>query len=224
MPWQLRRQWRRPAGILCFCAGLVGALQAVLIIAWPDATSEARYSYPFTSTGYVIAQISFFLQHLPLVAGLVALLSLPAVGRSRPARIGTIIATIGMLLLAAMELVATSAASVATDSTRAETINALYGPPVLLIGLGLVVAGVALLRSDPKLSTGPAWLRWVPLLLGVWVFLALLPALMGPLVAGRLAIGGWMLLFAALGLGLSQPKATLSSPAAQRTVAQPGAG
>jgi hypothetical protein len=44
----------------------------------------------------------------------------------------------------------------------------------------------------------------VVLALGIYVFLPLTPAIMGPFVAGRLAIGGWMLLFAVLGLGLTR--------------------
>jgi len=41
-------------------------------------------------------------------------------------------------------------------------------------------------------------------LLGVYVFVPLTPAIMGTFTAGRLGIGGWMLLFAVLGFGLTR--------------------
>ena len=40
------------------------------------------------------------------------------------------------------------------------------------------------------------------LILGVYVFFPLSPAISGSFDAGRLAIGGWMLLYTALGYGL----------------------
>jgi hypothetical protein len=42
----------------------------------------------------------------------------------------------------------------------------------------------------------------VLLTLGVYVFVPLFPAVIGPMVQGRIAIGVWMLLFAALGIAL----------------------
>ena len=42
------------------------------------------------------------------------------------------------------------------------------------------------------------------LALCVYVFLPLTPAIMGSFTAGRLGIGGWMLLFAILGYGLTR--------------------
>jgi hypothetical protein len=44
----------------------------------------------------------------------------------------------------------------------------------------------------------------VPLALGVYVFVPLLPAIFGPMVLGRIAIGVWMLLFGALGVALTR--------------------
>jgi hypothetical protein len=46
------------------------------------------------------------------------------------------------------------------------------------------------------------WSRWITLVLGVYVFAVLFPAVFGPFVLGRLAIGIWMLLFGALGYTL----------------------
>jgi hypothetical protein len=40
------------------------------------------------------------------------------------------------------------------------------------------------------------------LVMGGYVFVVMFPAVFGPLVAGRLAIGVWMLMFAVLGMAL----------------------
>jgi len=60
---------------------------------------------------------------------------------------------------------------------------------------------VALLRRRAE-WTRSRWLPWLVLLLGVYVFFPMSPAVSGGFTAGRLAIGGWMLLFSVLGYGL----------------------
>ena len=77
-------------------------------------------------------------------------------------------------------------------------VGGLYGVPMVLLGLGMVVAGVGALRAG--LFEGARW--WLPLGLGVYVFVVLFPAVFGPMVAGRIAIGVWLLGFAALGLAI----------------------
>ncbi len=194
----------RQAGVWCLGAGLVGASQAVIMLAWSPQVSDDRYSYPFTGFGYAVAQTSFFLQHLPLVAGVAALLTLPAARASRTARISIWAAVVGLVLLTAMELITIVAYDAATDSSLATLINNLYGPPVILIGAGLLVAGIALLRQGTAGWVGARWVPALVLLMGVYVFVPLTPAIMGTFTAGRLGIGGWMLLFAVLGFGLTR--------------------
>lgn len=195
-----RSHW---AATACLWGGVVGLAQAIVVIAMPTSTSVERYSFPFTEGGYVVAQLSFFVQHLALIAGLALLLNRPLVRRSRAAKAGIAAGLGGMVLLALMELVAISAAGEAADSSRAELVNALYGVPTMLTGAGLLVGGIALLRSRAASPDTAAWVPLVVTLLGAWVFVPLLPAIMGPHVLGRLAIGGWMLLFAVLGWGLA---------------------
>ena len=97
------------AGAWCAAAGLVGVAQAALVLAWPKQVSVDRFSYPFTSTGFVVAQATFALQHIPLAIGVAALGGLPAVRASRAARIGVIGAVVGLALLALLEVIAMSA-------------------------------------------------------------------------------------------------------------------
>jgi hypothetical protein len=192
----------RRTGAWCLAAGLVGAAQTIILLAWSPQVTNDRYSYPFTGFGYVVAQSSFFLQHLPLIAAVSALLWLPTTRASRTARIAIWVAMIGLALLAAMELIAIVAHDSAADSSTATLVNNLYGPPVILTGAGLLVAGIALLRQGTARLVGAPWLPVLVLLMGVYVFVPLTPAIMGSFLAGRLGIGGWMLTFAGLGYGL----------------------
>ena len=192
------------AGVWCLGAGLVGAAQAIILLAWPPQVSDDRYSYPFTGFGFLVAQMSFFLQHLPLVVGVAALLWLPAARASRTARIAIGAASLGLMLLAVNELITIVAYDAATGSSLATLANNLYGPPVMLSGAGLLVAGIALLRQGTQGWVGARWIPALVLLLGAYVFVPLTPAIMGPFTAGRLGIGGWMLLFAVLGHGLTR--------------------
>jgi hypothetical protein len=194
----------RRAGAWCLAAGIVGAIQAGIVLAWPEQVPEARFSYPFSGLGFGIAQASFFLQHLPLIAGLAALWRLQAVRASRVAWSGMLAATLGMAVLTVNELITITAHGAATDSDQATLVNNLYGPPVMLIGIGLAVAGAALLRQGATAWTGARWMPALVLLLGLYVFIPLTPAIMGTFTAGRVGIGGWLLGFAALGYGLTR--------------------
>lgn len=189
-------------GRVCLWAGIIGAVQGVVLAAVPAQVDSDRWSYPFDVTGHVLAQMSFFVQHLGLVAGLVALCSLPAAKATRPTGWGLWAGTAGMALLAVQELVAIAPARELTTSDLAELVGGLYTVPLLLIGVGLLVGGIGLARRCQP--TSPATLRWLPATLGVWVFVPLMPTLFAPFIFARITIGVWMLLFAALGWGLAR--------------------
>lgn len=182
-------------GILGFASG------AVLAVVEPSVSAE-RFSYPLTADGFTLAQIWFALHHVGLLVGLVGLRRAGVLPGSRVARWGWGLAFGGMVGLTLTELVAVAAAGDAVDTTRAVVVGALYGLDCTAIGVGLVLAGVAVVRA--RSWTG--WRRWVVLSLGVWVFVPMFPALiLTPTDGARWAIGGWMLLFAALGVALREP-------------------
>lgn len=110
------------AGAWCLLGGLLGVGQVAVTLAWPHQVTEARFSYPFDSFWFVVAELTYAAQHALLVAGGVAMLWLP---------------------------------------------TAVLAP-------------------------------------GAYVFLVFIPAVNGPDFVGRLAIAGWMLLFAVLGYGLTK--------------------
>jgi hypothetical protein len=186
----------RTYGLVGTGASIVGAISAVLIIAVDPMVAQERFSYPLDATWYVVAQVFFCLQHLAMLPMFFGLLAL---GRRRPSRVlrvGTWVALVGQVVLAAVELVALTATHAAVDDSTGTVVGSLYSLPMLMLGAGLVAAGVGAARV--RLFDGAG--RWVVLGLGVYVFLVLFPAVFGPMVAGRVAIGTWLLMFATLGL------------------------
>jgi hypothetical protein len=193
----------RRAGALCLGGGLLGVVEGIITLSWSPQVPEERFSYPFDEFWFVIAELAYAFQHVLLVAGGVALLWLPAVRASRAARIATRVAVVGLVLLVIAELSALSLYDAAMDSTLTTVITSLFTLPILLIGVGLTVAGVALLRSGGTDATRAA--RRLPVAVlapGVYTFVVLVPTVNLPDPVGRIGIGGWMLLFAGLGYAL----------------------
>jgi MFS family permease len=177
-------------------ASLVGAVCAPAIIAWAPMVPESRFSYPFDSPWYIATQSFFALQHLAMLPLFLGLLLLERRRPSRALRIGTWISLAGQIVLAGTELVALTATDALVTDTTSDVVGSLYGVPMLLLGVGLLVAGIGAIRA----GVFDGAVGWLVLALGVYVFVALIPAVFGPLVAGRIAIGVWLLGFAALGL------------------------
>jgi hypothetical protein len=188
----------RTLGLVTVIASVIGALSAATIIAWPAQVTSDWYSYPFTATGYAVAQSFFAVHHLGMLAGLLGLAGLAWASASRLTRVGLVVAILGMAGLTACELFAITAANSRVGTPSADAVDNAYGIPMIVIGVGLVLAGVGLARR-PVL---PGWGRWVTLVLGIYVFVPLFPAVFGPLVWGRIAIGVWLALFAVLGVAL----------------------
>lgn len=183
----------RTIGNLCLGAGLLGAASGLYLTLVDPVVADDIFSYPLSADGFALIQIWFFVQHLPLLAGILAL---PRKGMW--ARRGVMVAAAGMALLAVTELWAITEAESTYPSSATDPLDASYGVASMLCALGLIVAGIAVLRDGPW--TG--WRRWVPLATGVWAIVPMTPMIMAGFVPARLGITGWMLLFAALGWAL----------------------
>jgi hypothetical protein len=191
-------RWVSRAGAVCMAAGILGAASGVILAVYPGQVSEEMFSYPLTADGFTVIQVWFFVQHLGLLAGIVALGRAQIMAPGRSARWGTGLAAAGMALLAATELIAITARDSTYPGEGTGLLDALYGVSTIAVGAGLVMAGIAVRR-------GGRWTGWrglVLLVAGIFVFVPMLPALMGPFVLARLAITAWMLLFAGLGYAL----------------------
>ncbi len=186
------------SGWLCLVAGILGLASAILLIRIEPSVGVDHFRYPFTPFGFAAAQVWFSVQHLGLLAGLYGLTRSGAVGTSRLGRWGAWGAIVGMGLLTVTELVAISGSDSVRPSTRTDMIGSLYGIATFLIGGTVILAGMAVIRT----GRWQGWRRVLPLILGVFVFVPLTPALFASYAFARLAIGGWMLGFAFLGWAL----------------------
>lgn len=204
-------------------AGLLGAAAAVLLLAWPHQVAPGPVHYPFTTTGFLVAQAWFFVHHFGLVAVLVGLAGSRAAGPGSVARVGMALAVAGAVGLAGAELLAMHYANDDFVKANSGLMGAAYGISCTAIGGGLVAAGIGVIRT----ARWSGWHRWVPLAIGITEFLVLTPGLFAGFVAARLVIGFWMLLFALLGWslrtesGAAVPAGRLS-PASRTTGAADG--
>jgi hypothetical protein len=189
------------AGWVCLAAGLLGAASGILLVVVEPQVPQNRYSYPLSAAAFVTIQVWFCLQHLGLLAGQVGLRASGAAGSGRSASWGPGIGIAGMALLTVTEAVAIGAAQDPYPSPLTNVLDALYGIACIATGAGLVAVGIMVQRT----GKWAGWRSWVPLALGVWVFIPMVPAIMMAYLPARLAITGWMLLYAALGWALAKP-------------------
>ncbi|MBD8871039.1 hypothetical protein [Nocardioides donggukensis] len=190
--------WVARAGSTCLAAGILGALSGIVLAVYPAQVSEDMFSYPNTAGEFTVIQIWFFIQHLGLLAGIAALARAEAMAPGHSARWGIGLAASGMALLAVTELIAISARNSTYPGDGTGLLDVLYGVSTVAVGVGLILAGLAVRRR----ASWTGWRGAVVLVAGIFVFVPMMPALMGPFVLARLAITVWMLLFAALGYSL----------------------
>ena len=190
--------WVSRAGAVCLAAGILGAVSGIGLVVYPAQVSQDMFSYPLTAGGFTVIQIWFFAQHIGLLAGIAALARAAVMAQGRSARWGSGLAVSGMALLAVTELIAISARNSTYPGDGTAFLDMLYGVSSVAVGLGMILAGIAV-------RNGGRWTGWrglVALVAGIFVFVPMMPALMGPFILARVAITVWMLLFAALGYAL----------------------
>ena len=185
----------RFCGQVCLLAGVLGAASSGYLAVDSPAVPEDMWSYPQTPEAFTGTQVWLAVQHLGLLAGLFALWWSGAAGSTRLGRIGHTGAVAGVVGWIITEVAAITARHDANDTTLAGLLVVSYGLFSLFIGVGLILEGIAVLRA----RVWDGWRRWLPLALGIWVFVPLMPAMGLQGESAEAALAGWMLLFAALG-------------------------
>lgn len=186
----------RTAGRLSLWAGVLGAVSGIFLAVRTPAVGSGQWSFPQGPAEFGLTQGWFAVQHFGLFAGIWALHRLIG-GRGR---FGYAAAAGGMVALAVLELVAVLPAEQSIDDPFPLALGVAYGVVSTLIGVGLVAMGVSAIRSGVL----EGWSRFLPLSLGIWVFVPMMPAMGMSFIGARLAITGWMILFAGLGWLLIQ--------------------
>lgn len=189
-------------GALCLVAGVLGAASGLFLLVVAPAVPADRFSYPLTAGGFTAIQIWFFVQHLGLAAGSIGAWRSGAFGSGRAARSGYLIGAAGMLLLGVTELIAIGASAALYPSEDTAPLDVLYGVSTIAVGIGWVVGGIMAIRAN----VWSGWRRLLPLVIGIYVFVPMTPAIAAGFVPARLSITFWMLLFALLGLAVVREK------------------
>ncbi|MCC6629998.1 MAG: hypothetical protein IT340_21685 [Chloroflexi bacterium] len=128
------------------------------------------------------------ISHLLVLAGVIGLARAGVAGRGALAVTGLGVTMLGWAVLVLAEVVWLSGAPP----------DALYGLATLALGLGPILAGVAVMRA----GRWDNWRRFTLLACGLYVPLALLPSMALPGLAMNYAIGLWGVCWLLLGLAL----------------------
>ncbi len=188
----------RRSGLLCAAGGLVGGLGAVFTALYPPAVPDTQMSYPYTPTGFVVAEIVWAVCFAAILVGTIGLAVSGATGTSRT---GLRVAGIGIAGVTLFDLTFAFLADAPMDDPAGMVMGIGIWLSSVVAGVGYVLAGLAVRRA----GLWQGWRAAVPLVCGLYVFLVLLPIpLMG--VSIHWPIGGWCLCFAALGVALAQER------------------
>jgi hypothetical protein len=170
--------------------GIVGQLvQASTLV------SDDQFSYPWTSAELVAVSLAEAVAFALGLVGLAGLRASGVAGPTRAARTGLGVALAGSALFVAAELASIAVRHQAVDDGAAVAVGAVFGLATLLLGGGLLAAGVAARRAW-------LWEGWRPtalLVCGLWT-LAMLGIVVTPLMPLGVTVMG--LLQVAIGAGL----------------------
>ncbi len=176
-----RSRFVRIAGWLC----VIGAFMGVGV-----GVKEALFPTPFGTLQNVVMQGIVFIANALVLIGVIGLAYSGAAGKSWLAKSGLGIAVLASALFLPLEVFV---------AVNEELGGALLGLAALLQGLGLALAGIAVLQA----GYWDGWQRFTPLLCGLYTFLILFPVLLLSDGYNAWALAGWQLPFALLGLALS---------------------
>jgi hypothetical protein len=201
----------RVGGALCLAGGSVGAAGTAYLAA-TTPTDGTAFSFPHPINGATALQMALALVPAVLIAGLVALRSsgaVPSAGRARLGYYGAIAVLAGLASLGGIAVTVTES----SPDVGAPAFGVLYAGYLMLLAGCLFLAGGQVAWHGRWVG----WQRWLPLALGAWVIIPVLPALAVGFTAGAWAIAGWFGLFAVLGLVLvrESPPEFVEGPDAQ---------
>ena len=172
-----------PSPIMLSAWSTIAGAALTIVLGIPLASFQAQDPPPW----WIPALNAF--SHLLLLAGVVGLAWVGAAGRGGLAASGLGLTLLGLAVLTVAE-VSWLAGLGPTD--------VLYGIATLAMMLGLILAGVAVLRA----GRWSGWHRFTPLACGLFIPLVMMPSFALPGTAANYAIGLWGVCWLLLGLAL----------------------
>lgn len=197
----------RVAGVVGAIGSAASAVTAIIVAAAVTPSSEvspAMWSYPWSAAALVPVSILYAVLHAGILVGLLGL------ARVGPGRVGALIAAAGTAVLTLAELASIPIADQRMDDTGPGLVGTTFGLGTVASAIGLVVAGVAIVRA--RRWTG--WRRYIVLAAGLWT--AVMVGLVNTaFLAVAVGIYGLALtaVFAALATAPASPNALVEQPA-----------
>ncbi len=195
---QTTRGALRRAGLALICGGAVVAVQGTLaqLVRSSTTVSEDASSFPWSPGAFTVMCAVLAWAYAIVAVGLAALRRDGALGPRPGARRGLAVTIAGAALVACAELGSIPFAEDATDDAGPAALGGVFGLGTLLMGVGLVVAGIAARRA----GRWSGWARTAPLAAGIWT-VCLTGIAATDLLAAGVALQGALLL--AIGLGMT---------------------
>lgn len=182
-------------GLLTVIAGAVQGDGALITAAYRNASpiSDNQLSYPWEGATAIITSLIWGITQVLIVVGLMAFARSGA-APTAAGRVGGRLAVAGALLYVVAHALSLVAYNAPLDDPLAVAVLSSFGVGTLLTAVGLIIAGVATIRS----GVWSGRRRYAPLVLGAWM-VAMMPLQFTP--ALPLAVGIYAL--AVMGLGLA---------------------
>jgi hypothetical protein len=189
-------------GLLIVIAGTVFADGAFLTAAYRASSpvSDERLSYPWTGATAITTSVVWGVAQVLLTLGFVAFARSDAVV-GRAGRRGAWVAVAGSALYVVAHGVSIPFHDAEMSDGGAMLALTCFGVGTLLMALGLVVAGLDVLRSQVWLG----WHRAVPLSLGIWM-VVMMPLQFTPLLV--VGVGVYSVLVIAFGVAMIEESVT----------------
>ena len=167
-----------------------------LAVLAPADVPVSDFSYPLSHGVFAVEQVLVALHHAALAVAVFLVWRAGLAGGTRFASLTAWFAAVTLAAFAVWELVAISGAGQPYPSEQTAWLDNGYGVLSMALGISGILQGIAVVRA--RVLTG--WLRWLLLALGIYVFVPMTPVVMLGYTPARLALAGWSLLFALLGL------------------------
>ena len=190
------RERVRLAGIACAGGGALWVLVLLAVAVAPETVRGSLTSYRLWEALLILVQAL-------LLAGVAGLAWSGAAGAGWPGRVGLGVALLGRTAFVLGEL---------SSFVRGRDDELLVPLGALLTGVGMVLAGIAVVRA----RRWAGWRRYVPLAAGLYPFVAMFPVLALTGTPPGPAIALWGLLWLLLGLALQAeaPAPVVARPSA----------